>query len=41
MTKTIQKQEVPVRIQIVGYTAVLLTLIGIVVESILHQGTFP
>lgn len=41
MTKTIQKQEVPVGIQILGYTAILLTLLAIIIESILLQGTFP
>ncbi len=41
MANTIQKQELSIRVQVLGYTAVILTLLGIIIVSILHQGTFP
>ena len=40
MTKNIQRGEMPVIYEILGYAAVLLTLIGIVTVSVLHSGSF-
>jgi hypothetical protein len=39
MTKNIQ-EGMPVIYEILGYTAILLTLIGIVTVSVLHSGAF-
>jgi hypothetical protein len=40
MTKNIQKGEMPVIYEILSYTVVMLTLIGIVTVSLLHSGVF-
>jgi len=40
MTKLIQKGEMPVIYEILGYTVILVTLIGIVTISILRSGSF-
>jgi len=40
MTNNIQKGEMPVIYELLGYTAILITLIGIIALSILHSGSF-
>ncbi len=40
MTKNIQKGEMSVIYEILGYTVIMLTLIGIVTVSVLRAGTF-
>jgi len=40
MTKNIHRGEMPIIYEILGYTAVLLTLIGIVTVSVLRSGSF-
>jgi hypothetical protein len=40
MTKNIHSDEMSVVYEILGYTVVMLTLIGIVTVSVLRAGTF-
>jgi hypothetical protein len=40
MTKNIHKGEMPVIYEILGYTVVMLTLIGIITVSVLRSGSF-
>lgn len=40
MTNNIQKGEMPVIYELLGYTAILITLIGIIALSILRSGSF-
>jgi hypothetical protein len=40
MTRNIHKGEMPAIYEILGYAAVLMTLIGIITASVLHSGSF-